>query len=174
MYTYTSTFSRPEKFETPLFYSNATNASRPWPLKVLTLTTPQSIFINMHMYQKQYKSSKFIIRVFLVQHYYKMSNRNKISFIPNKKMKEMNRKEHVNIGVFFKCNIYAQSLLLSWISCQRLVYRGMTCWHTILLGMFYQQQQEKHEKSMPKMYTLFITDHVFFLSNASFLCKELK
>lgn len=29
VYTYTSTFSRPEKFETALFYSNATNASRP-------------------------------------------------------------------------------------------------------------------------------------------------
>lgn len=45
----------------------------------------------------------------------------------------------------------------------------MTFWHTLLLGMFNQQQQkEENEKSMPKMYILFITEHVF-LSNAPFL-----
>lgn len=67
------------------------------------------------------------------------------------------------LGFFFKCNIYAQSHLLSLISCQRLVYRGMTFWHTLLLGMFNQQQKkEENEKSMPKMYILFITEHVFF------------
>lgn len=112
----------------------------------------------MHMYQKQYKSSKFIIRVFLVQHYYKMSNRNKISFIPNKKMKEMNRKEHVNIGVVFKCTI--SSSFLNFMSTSSVSWYDMLS-HNIIRHVL-STTKKKHEKSMPKMYTLFITDHVFF------------
>lgn len=50
------------------------------------------------------------------------------------------------LGFFFKCNIYAQSHLLSLISCQRLVYRGMTFWHTLLLGMFNQQQKKRRKR----------------------------
>lgn len=83
-------------------------------------------------------------------------------------MKAMNRKKLVNIGFFFQmpylCTI--SSSFLNFMSTSSVSWYDILA-HTIIRHVLTTTTKE-NEKSMPKMYTLFITNHVFCQMHHSF------
>lgn len=84
-------------------------------------------------------------------------------------MKEMNRKELVNICVFFYQMQYLCTISSSFLNFMSL---SSVSWYDILAHTIIRHvvttKTKEYEKSMLKMYTLFITDQVFCQMHHSF------